>query len=126
MKFTGVLLLTILMAAAVCAQRPRPVEKDTATDATKAAPPPAPQSMKAKYEGGIFGYNKTMEGTLSFDDTNQRLLFRKDGKEVLFIPYKAVNSAFADTKKKRPGAATVASNAPYLAPLGWLKTKVRY
>ena len=76
MKFTGVLLLTVFMAAAVCAQRPRAVEKDAPKDATKVTPAPAPQTMNAKYEGGIFGYNKTMKGVLSFDDTNQRLLFR--------------------------------------------------
>jgi hypothetical protein len=83
--------------------------------------------MKAKYEGGIFGYNKTMEGTLSFDDTNQRLLFRKDQKELFFIPYNAVTSAFADTQKRRPAAATVAQHIPYFGfPLGLIKTKVRY
>jgi hypothetical protein len=127
MKFTGTVLLMAVLAATVCAQRPRPVEKDTATDATKATPPPAPQSMGAKYEGGIFGYNKTMEGTLSFDDTNQRLLFRKDNKDVFFIPYNAVNSAFADTQKRRPAAATVGQVVPYLGwPIGLIKTKVRY
>lgn len=125
MKLVAILFLTAAASISISAQRPRAV--DTATDASKATPAPPPQSMKAKYEGGVFGYNKTMEGTLSFDDTNARLLFLKDGKEVLFIPYKAVNSAFSDTKKKRPGAATVASNAPYLGiPLGWIKTKVRY
>lgn len=127
MKFTGILLLTVVMAATVCAQRPRVVEKDTAKDATKAAPAPAPQTMKAKYEGGIFGYKKTMEGTLSFDDTNQRLLFRKENKDIFFIPYNAVTSAFADTQKRRPAAATVAQHVPYLGwPLGLIKTKVRY
>ena len=40
--------------------------------------------MKAKYEGGIFGYNKTMEGTLSFDDTNQRLLFPQGQEGSVF------------------------------------------
>ena len=127
MKFIGIVLLTTVMAAAVCAQRPRPVEKDTATDATKATPPPAPQSMAAKYEGGIFGYNKTMKGTLSFDDTNQRLLFRKDNKDLFFIPYNAVNSAFSDTQKRRPTAATVGQVVPYFGwPIGMIKTKVRY
>jgi hypothetical protein len=127
MKFTGTLFLMAVMAAAVCAQRPRAVTKDTATDATKAAPAPAPQTMKAKYEGGIFGYNKTMEGTLNFDDTNQRLLFRKENKDLFFIPYNAVTSAFADTQKRRPKAATVAQNVPYFGwPLGMIKTKVRY
>jgi hypothetical protein len=127
MKFTGTLLLTALMAATVCAQRPRPVEKSAPADASKARPAAAPQTMKAKYEGGVFGYSRTMDGTLSFDDTNQRLLFRKDQKEIFFIPYIAVNSAFADTQKRRPGAATVAQNIPYLGwPLGLIKTKVRY
>ena len=127
MKFTGTLLLTALMAATVCAQRPRPVEKSAPADASKARPAAAPQTMKAKYEGGVFGYSNTMDGTLSFDDTNQRLLFRKDQKEIFFIPYIAVNSAFADTQKRRPAAATVAQNIPYLGwPLGLIKTKVRY
>ena len=115
------------MAAAVSAQRPRPVATSGPTDASKATPAAAPQTMKAKYEGGIFGYNKTMEGTLSFDDTNQRLLFRKDQKELFFIPYKAVTSTFADTQKRRPSAATVAQNIPFYGwPLGFIKTKVRY
>jgi hypothetical protein len=83
--------------------------------------------MKAKYEGGIFGYNKTLDGTLSFDDTNQRLLFRKDNKELFFIPYNAVTSAFSDSQKRRPAAATVAQNIPFYGwPLGFIKTKVRY
>lgn len=127
MKFIGLVFLTLVMAAAVCAQRPRAIATSTPTDATKAAPAPAPQTMKAKYEGGIFGYNKTMEGTLSFDDTNQRLLFRKNQKELFFIPYNAVTSAFADTQKRRPAAATVAQHIPYFGfPLGLIKTKVRY
>jgi hypothetical protein len=128
MKFIGIVLLTLVMAAAVCAQRPRAIATSTPTDATKAAPAPAPQTMKAKYEGGIFGYNKTMEGTLSFDDTNQRLLFRKDQKELFFIPYNAVTSAFADTQKRQPKAATILSSVPliYALPAHFIKTKVRY
>jgi len=128
MKFIGLVLLTVVMAAAVCAQRPRQIDTSTPTDATKAAPAPAPQTMKAKYEGGIFGYNKTMEGTLSFDDTNQRLLFRKDQKELFFIPYNAVTSAFADTQKRQPKAATILSSVPliYALPAHFIKTKVRY
>lgn len=129
MRFFSALLLTVAMGVAVSAQRPRTMDTGSSTDASKAVPAPAPQSMKAKYEGGIFGYNKTMEGTLSFDDTNQRLLFRnKDGKDVFFIPYKAVNSAFSDTQKRQPKAATVASAVPliYALPARFIKTKVRY
>ncbi|MFN2517018.1 MAG: hypothetical protein ABR556_12490 [Pyrinomonadaceae bacterium] len=128
MKLIGIMLLTVGMSVGVWAQRPRNIETTQSRDASKAVPAPAPQTMKAKYEGGIFGYNKTMEGTLSFDDTNRRLLFRnKEQKEVFFIPYNAVNSAFSDTQKRRPSAATVASNIPYFGfPFGFIKTKVRY
>jgi hypothetical protein len=127
MKFIVICLLTLVTAASGSAQRPRAIDTSGPADASKATPATAPQTMTAKYEGGIFGYNKTMEGTLSFDDTNQRLLFRKDQKELFFIPYNAVNSAFADTQKRRPAAASVAQNIPYLGwPLGLIKTKVRY
>jgi hypothetical protein len=125
MKLVAILFLTAAAGISISAQRPRAI--DTATDASKATPAPPPPSMKAKYEGGVIGHSHTLEGTLSFDDTNSRLLFRKDGQEVFFIPNIAVSSAFSATKKKRPAAATVASNAPYLGiPLGWIKTKVRY
>ncbi len=119
MKFISIFLLTMFMAVAICAQRPRTIDTSTAADATKAAPPAAPQTMNAKYEGGIFGYNKTMEGTLTFDDTNQRLLFRKDQKDLFFIPYNAVTSTFADTQKRRPSAATVARCNTATPILAW-------
>jgi hypothetical protein len=129
MKVLWVLLLTVAMAVVASAQRPRSMDTGTAADATKATPMPAPQTMKAKYEGGVFGYNKTIEGTLNFDDTNRRLMFRnKQQKDVLFIPYDAVVSAFADTQKRRPAAATVGQHVPFLGfgLLGLVKTKVRY
>jgi hypothetical protein len=101
-----------------------------ADETTKApAPAPAPRTVKAKYEGGVFGYTKTMEGTLTFDDENNRLLFKdkKPPKEIS-IPYNAITSAFADTQKRRPAAATVASHIPviFTAPARFIKTKVRY
>jgi hypothetical protein len=128
MRLLGVLLLTFAMGVAVFAQRPR-ISDTPATDASKATPAPAPQTMEAKYEGGIFGHNKTMKGTLNFDDTNERLLFRNDkNKEVFFIPYNAVASVFADTQKRRPAAATVGQHIPipFFNPIGLIKTKVRY
>lgn len=127
MRVFGVLLITVMMGVSAFAQRPRTADP-TPTDASKATPAPAPQTMAAKYEGGIFGHHKTMDGTLSFDDTNQRLLFRNDKKkEMFFIPYNAVASAFADTQKRQPAAASVAQHIPYIGfPLGFLKTKVRY
>lgn len=125
MKSIVWMLLMFVAATAVLGQRPRSIEQPAETP----KPPPAPSSVKAKYEGGVFGYNKTMEGTLSFDDENRRLLFkdRKTPKEIN-IPYDAIASAFADTQKRRPSAATVASQVPliYTFPAHFIKTKVRY
>jgi hypothetical protein len=135
MRFIAILLLTMLTSTAAFAQRPRTIDtsgtttKPSAANTPTVAIAPAPQTVKAKYEGGVFGYNKTMNGTLSFDDTNQRLLFRNEQqKEVIFIPYDALSAAFADTQKRRPAAATVASNIPFYIgiPFGFIKTKVRY
>jgi hypothetical protein len=129
MRFIAVLLLSLLTSIAAFAQRPRTIDTSATTDSSTVAVAPAPQTVKAKYEGGVFGHNKTMTGTLSFDDNNRRLLFRnKQQKEVLFIPYDAVTSAFADTQKRRPAAATVASHIPFYIgiPFGFIKTKVRY
>src|SRR5216683_1414657 len=95
MKLIGIMLLTVGICAAVCAQRPRNIQTTKATDASKTPPAPAPQTVKAKYEGGVFGYNHKMDGTLSFDDANQRLLFRNDKqKEILFVPYNAITGAY--------------------------------
>jgi len=128
--FTVVLLGLFLTGA--FAQRPRtseaePAKPKTTTTASTAS---APKSVKAKYEGGVFGYTKTMEGTLTFDDENNRLLFQdKKPPKQIHIPYDAITSAFADTQKRRPAAATVASQIPMIwvpNPAGWIKTKVRY
>ncbi len=129
MRFIAVLLLSLMASIPAFAQRPRTVDASSTTHSSTVAVAPAPQTVKAKYEGGVFGHNNTMNGTLTFDDTNQRLLFgTKEKKEVLFIPYDAVTSAFADTQKRRPAAATVASHIPFYIglPFGFIKTKVRY
>jgi len=131
MKTISTLLLIGVLITGVFAQRPRTMESEPAAP-TPTSPPkhkPAPKIMKAKYEGGVFGYTKTMEGTLTFDDANNRLLFKdkKPPKEIS-IPYEAITSAFADTQKRRPTAATVASAIPiiYALPAQFIKTKVQY
>ena len=108
---SSVLLLGLLLTGAF-AQRPLDPEP---AKAQKPATAPAPKTVKAKYEGGVFGYTKTMEGTLTFDDENKRLLFKdKKPPKELHIPYDAITSAFADTQKRRPAAATVASHIPLI------------
>src|SRR5215212_724231 len=113
MKIISALLLLGALFTGAYAQRPRSMDPQPQPSAQAAAVKPAPKTVKAKYEGGVFGYKKTMEGTLTFDDANNRLLFKdnKPPKEIS-IPYEAVTSAFADSKKVQPAAATVASNVP--------------
>ena len=126
MRIIFALLLLGALLTGAFAQRPRSAESEPQkTPAAK----PAPKTVKAKYEGGVFGYRKTMDGTLTFDDDNNRLIFKdkKPPKEIS-IPYDSITSAFADSHKIRPAAATVASNVPtiYSLPARFIKTKVRY
>ena len=127
MRIIFSLLLIGALLTGAFAQRPRTMEPDQ--QAKTPAPKPAPKTVKAKYEGGVFGYNKTMEGTLTFDDDNNRLYFKdkKPPKEIS-IPYDAITSAFADTQKRQPRAATIASHIPviYSLPAHFIKKKVRY
>ncbi|HEU5460598.1 MAG TPA: hypothetical protein VFU83_08885 [Pyrinomonadaceae bacterium] len=127
MKIVSTVLLLGLWLTGAFAQRP--VESAPAK-AQAPATASAPKTVKAKYEGGVFGYTKTMEGTLTFDDENKRLHFKdKKPPKELHIPYDAITSAFADTQRRRPRAATIASHIPLIYapnPLGFIKTKVRY
>ncbi|HWP55964.1 MAG TPA: hypothetical protein VN476_17670 [Pyrinomonadaceae bacterium] len=133
LRLSGAILVVTLIAGTIAAQRPRATTQDpNATDVSTNMPPPAPAPARvnAKYEGGVFGYTKKMTGTLNFEDESRRLVFRdKTGKEILFVPYDAINGAFNDIKKVQPAAATVAQNAPIpgagLAG-SLIKTTVRY
>jgi hypothetical protein len=124
--FPMLLLLLGALVSGVDAQRPRTMDPEPAN---AAKPAPAPQAVKAKYEGGVFGFTKTMDGLLTFDDLNSQLLFKdKKTSKQIHIPYNAITSAFADTQKRQPKAATVASAVPliYSLPAHFIKTKVRY
>lgn len=123
-----VLCLSLVAITAAFAQRPRTVNDDPPTSPKPTATAPAPSTVKAKYEGGIFGYPSKMTGSLVFDDANKRLVFR-DGKqkERMSIPYNSITGAYGDTHSVRPAAATAASAVPFYGiPAGFIKTKVRY
>ena len=124
MKFVSKSLSLLLLAAAVSpgavfAQRtrqmgdapkpvPPPQQQQAEQDGRKTpkvsapAPPAPPRVVPAKYMGGFAGYRKKQEGMLTFDDRNQRLVFRdKNEKEVISISYDAVMVAFADHETRR-------------------------
>jgi len=122
------LCLALLVITVAFAQRPRTVNDDPPTPAKPSAAVPAPSTVKAKYEGGIFGYPNKIAGSLTLDDGNKRLVFR-DGKqkERMSIPYNSITGAYGDTHAVRPAAATAASAVPFYGiPAGFIKTKVRY
>jgi hypothetical protein len=119
------LALSLVAFASLVSAQPRPVEKTT----TQNKPvQPAPESFTAKYEGGIFGYSKREEGTLKFDDTNERFVFfGKDGKEKFAIPYKAMNIIFPQSQKVQSTTGKVVSVIPYAGLLGgFIKEKRQY
>lgn len=138
LSIAALLLTTAFLAGGASAQRSRTVgDSSSKSDAKKSAPTvvatatstaPAPQSVKAKYEGGIFGYNKKQTGTLNFDDESSRLVFRdKTQKEYISIPYKSIAAAYADTKSRRPTAASVLGSASiYTLPALLIRKKYRY
>jgi hypothetical protein len=126
---TAVVALTLTIGVGILAQRPRTTTQDSTADTSSMpTPPAAPATVKAKYEGGVFGYTKKTDGTLNFEDSNERLVFKTDKQKELFpIPYKAITGAYADTHAVRPTAATIGSVVPYFGmPIGMIKTKVRY
>lgn len=131
MKFYPALLLLGAITIGAYAQRPRAV--DTSSDKAEAAKtvPTAPQSFKAKYEGGVPTHRQKLDGTLSFDDTNNRLTFQSPKlKEPLFIPYTAVSQTYGDTQSRTPTAASVVGSLPIPYGLGlpaqFIKKKYRY
>jgi hypothetical protein len=131
-RTTCVIALVFSVAAIALAQRPRstpPPTQDANVNSTAVpTPPAAPATVPAKYEGGVFGYNKKMDGSVNFDDVSNRFVFKdKTGKEILFIPYKSLMGAYGDTHRVQPAAATVAQNIPFYGiPAHFIKTKVRY
>ena len=126
MRLIGSMFLSGALLTGAYAQRPRTIESEPTPKTTTA---PAPTNVKAKYEGGVFGYTKAMDGTLTFDDANSQLLFKdKKTPKQIHIPYDAVTSAYADSKKSQPGAAKVAGQVPtiYTYPAKFIKTKGHY
>jgi len=128
----SLIVLLTAQAGGALAQRSRSVgdspNKPDAPPAANTAAAPAPQSVKAKYEGGVFGFNKAQTGTLSFDDASSRLVFRdKTGKEYISIPYRSIAAAHADTRSRRPTAASVIGGASlYTLPALFIRKKYRY
>ena len=122
-------LVLITLCFAVAAQRPRAITSDATQPATITPPPAAPSTVNAKYEGGVFGFTHEKTGTLTIDESNNRLTFRDDTKKELFsIPFGSLSGAYGDTHSVQPKAATVIGSVPtiFALPARLVKTNVRY
>lgn len=112
--------------SAVFAQ-PRPVGKVEVRSVKRT---PAPASVPTKYQGGIIGFDAKEEGTLRFDDANERLVFfGKDGKEKFGLPYSAMLLVSPSERKVQSGTGRAIGAVPIIgAGLGgsFLKKKKNY
>ena len=126
MKFTHYAFVAILALSGYAAAQPRAIEKTPVPAASvKAAPP----TFTAKYEGGVFGFDKKEEGVLKFDDVNERLIFLgEDGKEKFGIPYDAFLVVATSEKSVTSTAGSVISYIPLPGAglAGLIKEKKRY
>ncbi|MCA1589850.1 MAG: hypothetical protein LC734_05550 [Acidobacteria bacterium] len=126
MKNSILLLGITLFCASLIAAQQRPVDKPAAP---AAAMPQAPPQFPAKYEGGMFGYNQREEGTLRFDDSNERLVFiGKDQREKFHVPYKSLLMIYPQSRSVRTTTGTVVSHIPLPGAglAGLLREKRRY
>lgn len=127
MKRIYFLLIALFLCAGAVIAQPRPV--DASSKPSSAPAGSAPVSFEAKYEGGMFGYNRKEVGTLKFDDANQRLVFfGKDQKEMFHIPYKSVLVIYPQSKSVTSNTGHVVRNLPLPGSIlgGLIKEKRRY
>ena len=77
----------------------------------------------------MLGFDKKLEGTLKFDDTNERLVFfGEDQKEKFSIAYDAMLSVYTGKKSVRSAAGTAISVIPLPGAglAGLIREKRRY
>jgi len=105
--------------------QPRPVERP-AQPVKKA---PVLPSYVAKYEGGLFGFSSKRDGTLNFDDANQRLVFYgEDGRELFSIPFASVLVIYPQSKSVTSTTGQVVQHVPLPGAglAGFIKEKRQY
>jgi hypothetical protein len=125
-KILFMLAISLFACALTISAQPRPVETKTPAPAP---PKPAPPSFPTKYEGGMYGYGNKEEGTLKFDDINERLVFfGKDQKEKFAIPYDALLIIYPQSQSVTSTTGNVIRNIPLPGAIlgGLIKEKRRY
>ncbi len=126
MKHFCLLTALVGLLSVISAGQMRPVEPSSTRPAAVA---PAPPSVEAKYEGGMFGYSKKESGTLRFDDENKRVVFYgKDQKEKFAIAYDAFLVVYPQSRSVTSTTGNVVRHIPLPGAglAGLLKEKRRY
>jgi len=121
-----ILLTAALLALpALAFGQPRHMDRSS----TAAKPAPAPVTFAAKYEGGMYGFSKKMNGTLKFDDANSRIVFYGEDKKELFgVPYAALLVIYQQSQSVTSTTGNVVKNIPLpgAALGGFIKEKRSY
>ncbi len=130
-KLLFFLAFSLFLCASIVSAQPRPVASTTTVPTPANAPivKPAPQNFTAKYEGGMFGFNKKETGMLKIDDLNERIVFYgKDRKEMFSVPFKSMLVVSSQTKSVRSAAGTAVSVIPLPGAglAGLIREKRRY
>ena len=116
MKKTITLLALLLFVSAIGINaQVRPAESAEIENTTiQTAPRRMLESIKVKYKGGLYGFSKSQEGTLKFDDLNERLVFysEKDGKEKFSIPYSTFILIYPSQRKVQSGTGRAIGAIP--------------
>ncbi len=124
-KYLLACAFTLLIASFTFGQV-RPVDANVDSGKT---PLPAPESINARYEGGLFGFSSKESGKLKFDDPNSRLVFYDgEGKESFSIPYDVIQTLYPQSKSVTSTTGNVISHIPLPGAglAGFIKEKRRY
>lgn len=110
MKKTFLLCVAIFAFSIFAHAQPRMVENKPKPNPTALSR----ESFKAKYEGGMFGFNRKEEGVIRFDDANLRVVFfDKNNKELFGIPYKSIQLVYPNSKSVQSTTGKVIQNVPF-------------
>lgn len=102
--------------------QPRPPENSKQTQSS-------PQTVEARYEGGMFGYSKKESGYLRMDDENERLIFlNKEKKELFGLPYDALQILYPNSQSVTTTTGNVVRHIPLPGAglAGLIKEKRRF
>lgn len=122
MRSIYLIVAFVLFGSVAAFAQARPADDDTA-----AAPIVA--SAKAKYMGGMFGFDEKEEGTLKFDDENNRVVFfGKNNKEQFALPYDTLLYVSPHSQSVTSNTGNVVRSIPLPGSVfgGLIKEKHRY